>query len=136
MFYPRANIPPRLRTRSGYFAEHALKLRSKIGPLEPFILNDAQRKLHGLIEEQKAKTGRVRVVVLKARQLGITSYVAARYFHRTVHRPGLRTFILGHERRARAQIFFKSSNASTITSTRKRDPRSVRLTLKSFYSRA
>ena len=99
----RAFHPP--SHRSGLFAEHALKLRSKIGPLEPFIFNDSQRRLHGLIEEQKAKTGRVRVVVLKARQLGISSYVAARYFHRTIHRPGLRTFILGHERRASSNLF-------------------------------
>ena len=95
----------RLRTDLEYFAQHLLKLRSKSGPLEPFIFNDAQRKLHRLIEEQKAKTGRVRVVVLKARQLGISTYIAGRYFHRTVHQPGLRTFILGHERRASSNLF-------------------------------
>ena len=35
----------RLRSDLPYFAEHALKLRPKSGPLEPFILNPAQRKL-------------------------------------------------------------------------------------------
>jgi hypothetical protein len=50
-----------------YFAGRALKLRPKIGPLEPFIFNAAQNKLHEVIEEQKRKTGRVRVIVLKAR---------------------------------------------------------------------
>ena len=34
------------------------------------MFNPAQSKLHDLIEAQKAKTGRVRVVILKARQLG------------------------------------------------------------------
>ena len=51
----------RLRRDLPYFAEHALKLRPKSGPLEPFILNPAQRKLHEIIEQQRAKTGRVRV---------------------------------------------------------------------------
>jgi hypothetical protein len=88
-----------------FFARHALKLRPKIGPLQPLIFNAAQRKLHAVIEEQKAKTGRVRVVVLKARQLGVSTYVAARLFHRTIHNPGLRTYIVGHERRASSNLF-------------------------------
>src|SRR6516225_12203396 len=95
----------RLRRDLPYFAEHALKLRPKSGPLEPFILNPAQRKLHEIIEQQKAKTGRVRVIVLKARQLGVSTYVAARFYHRTINSPGLRTIILGHERRASSNLF-------------------------------
>ena len=48
----------RLRTDLEYFAQNALKIRPKAGPLEPFLFNTAQRKLHQIIEEQKAKTGR------------------------------------------------------------------------------
>ena len=55
--------------------------------------------------QQKAKTGRVRVIILKARQLGISTYVSARFFHRCLFEPGLRTFILGHERRASTNLF-------------------------------
>ena len=95
----------RLRTDLEYFAETALKVRPKAGPIEPFKFNVAQKKLHALLEEQKAKTGRVRVVILKARQLGISSYTAARFYHRTIHSPGLRTIILGHERRASSNLF-------------------------------
>ena len=95
----------RLRTDLEYFAETALKLRPKAGPIEPFKFNAAQRKLHALLEEQKAKTGRVRAVILKARQLGISSYTAARFYHRTINSPGLRTIILGHERRASSNLF-------------------------------
>ena len=95
----------RLRTDLSYFAEHALKLRPKAGPLEPFVFNAAQLKLHEVIEAQKAKAGRVRVVVLKARQLGMSTYVAARLYHRTINNPGLRTIIIGHERRASSNLF-------------------------------
>jgi hypothetical protein len=79
-----------------YFSQY-LRIRPKVGSLAPFVLNPAQRELHRLIEEQKAKTGRVRAVVLKARQLGVSTYVAARFYHRTVNAPGLRTVILGHK---------------------------------------
>ena len=67
----------RLRSDLPYFAEHCLKLRPKTGSLAPFLFNPAQLELHRRIEEQKAKTGRVRVIILKARQLGISTYVSA-----------------------------------------------------------
>jgi hypothetical protein len=95
----------RIRTDLSYFAAHALKLRPKAGPLEPFVFKSAQLRLHEVIEAQKAKTGRVRVVVLKARQLGVSTYVAARLYHRTINNPGLRTIIIGHERRASSNLF-------------------------------
>ncbi len=95
----------RLRNDLEYFAQHCLKLRPKAGPLEPFIFNAAQRKLHAAIEGQRAKTGRVRVAILKARQLGVSTYVAARLFKRTIFNPGLRTIIIGHEKRASSNLF-------------------------------
>ena len=95
----------RLRSDLPYFAEHCLKLRPKAGSLAPFFFNPAQLELHRRIEEQKAKTGRVRAIILKARQLGISTYVSARFFHRCLFEPGLRTFILGHERRASTNLF-------------------------------
>jgi len=87
------------------FCQLSLKLRPKSGPLEQFVLNPAQRKLHEIIEAQKAKTGRVRVIILKARQLGVSSYVAARLYQNTINNPGLRTIIIGHEKRASSNLF-------------------------------
>ena len=95
----------RLANDLPYFAEHCLKLRPKSGSLAPFIFNHAQLELHRRIEEQKVKTGKVRAIILKARQLGISTYVSARVFHRCIFEPGLRTFILGHEKRASTNLF-------------------------------
>jgi hypothetical protein len=74
----------RLANDLEFFAAELLKIRPKAGSLAPFIFNPAQKELHRRIEEQRAKTGRVRVIVLKARQMGISTYVAARYFRRTI----------------------------------------------------
>jgi hypothetical protein len=71
----------------------------------PFTFNAAQRELHRRLEEQKAKTGRVRAIVLKARQMGISTYIAARYYKHTVGNAGLRTIIIGHEKRASTNLF-------------------------------
>ncbi len=94
----------RLKSDLLYFSQF-LKIRPKIGALLPFTLNPAQLKLHNLIEEQRAKTGRVRVIILKARQLGVSTYVAARFYHRTINNPGLRTIIIGHEKRASSNLY-------------------------------
>jgi hypothetical protein len=94
----------RIKHDLAYFSQY-LKIRPKFGSLASFALNTAQLKLHQLIEEQKAKTGRVRVIVLKARQLGVSTYVAARLYHKTINSPGLRTIIIGHEKRASSNLF-------------------------------
>ena len=95
----------RLDTDLEYFAAELLKIRPKAGSLVPFTFNPAQRELHRIIEEQRARTGRVRVIVLKARQLGISTYVAARYYKQTTSNPGLRTIIIGHEKVASKNLF-------------------------------
>jgi hypothetical protein len=100
-----ADRATRLRSDLAFFAEHCLKLRPKAGPIAPFIFNAAQKRLHEIIEKQKAETGRVRVIVLKARQLGVSTYAAARLYHRTINNSGLRTLIIGHERRASTNLF-------------------------------
>jgi hypothetical protein len=52
------------------FAARALYIRPKSGPVQPLVLNDVQELLHRMAERQRAKTGRVRMLVLKARQPG------------------------------------------------------------------
>ena len=70
--------------------------------------------IFGIIEQQKAKSGRVRVIVLKARSLG--SYrIAARFYKQTTSNPGLRTIIIGHEKARIRRIFFSSLSHFTST---------------------
>lgn len=95
----------RLQGDLEYFGSQALKIRPKAGGLVPFTFNAAQRELHRRLEEQKAKTGRVRAIVLKARQMGISTYIAARFYKHTVAHAGLRTIIIGHEKRASTNLF-------------------------------
>ena len=77
----RAEVEHAIRMDSDlpYFAERCLKLRPKTGGMAPFLFNPAQMELHRRLDEQKAKTGKVRAVVLKARQMGISTYIAARF---------------------------------------------------------
>jgi hypothetical protein len=100
-----AETATKLATDLEFYAAERLKIRPKAGSLAPFLFNPAQRELHRRIEEQRTKTGRVRVVVLKARQMGISTYVAARYYRTTTGNPGLRCSIIAHEKPASRNLF-------------------------------
>jgi hypothetical protein len=95
----------RLDTDLEFYAAEVLRIRPKSGALIPFQFNEAQRELHRRLEAQKAEKGKVRAIVLKARQLGISSYISGRYFRATLSNPGIRTYILGHERRASSNLY-------------------------------
>lgn len=95
----------RLKNELPLYAKHLLRIRTKSGEVKPFVINDAQAYLHKRLEEQLAKTGKVRAIILKGRQQGCSTYVAARFYHKTTHRFGVRTYIMAHEAEASSNLF-------------------------------
>src|SRR5262249_39567218 len=87
------------------FAGSQLMIRSKSGAIEPLKFNAAQQHIHARIEAQRESTGKVRALILKGRQQGCSTYVAARFYHRTTQERGQRTFILTHEEAATTNLF-------------------------------
>ena len=79
------------------YAEGLLKVRARDGQLSPLIANAAQRAF----EERRGRQN----VVLKARQMGMTTWVSARFFLRTITRPGALTLQVAHTREAAEGIF-------------------------------
>jgi hypothetical protein len=98
-------IRQRLKADFEHYAPKALRIRTKTGAIEPFALNQAQRYLHGRLEAQKARTGKVRALVLKGRQQGVSTYIGGRYYWRASHSRGVRVFILTHEQDATNNLF-------------------------------
>ena len=63
-----------------YF-DKCLKIqRFGTGELIPFQLNEVQSIMHYMMERQLEAQGHVRMIVLKARRFGISTYVQGRYF--------------------------------------------------------
>lgn len=87
-----------------YF-ESCLQIRTKEKGLEPLRLNSSQRVAHAAIEKQMAETGRVRVLILKGRQQGISTYVGGRYYKKTSTTPGYLAYIVTHEDQATQNLF-------------------------------
>ncbi len=95
----------RLRDDFLVYAPRCLTIRTKDGRLAPFAPNAVQRALHKRLEVQRAATGRVRALVLKARQPGVSTYVGGRFYWQVTHRRGVRAFILTHRDQATDNLF-------------------------------
>ena len=74
-----------------------LKVRDRTGRLVPLIANAAQREY----ERRRAQQN----IVLKARQMGMTTWVAARFFLKTITVPGTMTLQVAQTRSAAESIF-------------------------------
>ena len=80
-----------------YLMYQLLRIRTKSGELQNFSLNRAQKDLEC--------TSSKRNIVLKARQLGVTTYVAGRFFINTITREGTLSVQVAHDQRSAEEIF-------------------------------
>lgn len=100
-------IRQKLKDDYRHYSSRCLKIRPKDPRAgnQPFILNRAQEYLHERLEDQRRTTGKVRALVLKGRQQGISTYIGGRFYWRTTHGRGIRCFILTHEQDATNNLF-------------------------------
>ena len=98
-------VRQRLYDDFAYYAENALWIRTKKGAIEPLKLNEAQRRLVEVIDRQLATQGYVRIVVLKGRQMGLSTAIGAWLFWWVTQRKAQRAFVLAHETKASVNLF-------------------------------
>ena len=96
----------RLRDDLAFFSRNCLVLRDRAGTVRPFHMNRAQIYLHDRLEKQRQDKGHVRAIVVKGRQLGISTYLQGRNYHRLwAAKKALQAFILTHEQAATDNLF-------------------------------
>jgi len=78
------------------FCRTCFHIRCKDGRVRPLVPNGCQRKVLAAIAEQEKAGQPVRVVVCKARQLGMSTLVAARFLWRAIRDTNLNALILAH----------------------------------------
>jgi len=98
-------IRARLRDDFTHYAAKCLRIRTKAGKVEPLALNSAQLFIHGRLQAQAERTGKVRAIICKGRQQGCSTYVEGRYYWKVTHRRGVQAFILTHEQEATNNLF-------------------------------
>lgn len=85
-----------------------LKIRTKDGKLAPLRLNPPQEKFYGVIREQAEEGRPIRIIILKARQMGFSTLTEALIFHRTVTREMVQSLIVAHQEDSTANLFTMS----------------------------
>lgn len=105
VYTPREKAFQLLQEDLPSFSKFCLKIRDKNGNIVPLIFNKAQVYVHQKLEEQRKRQGFVRAIIMKGRQEGISTYIGARFFQRTLLRRGTTTFILSHEAKSTATLF-------------------------------
>ena len=73
--------------------------------MEPFLLNAAQRKLYNVALKQREAGRGVRIIILKARQMGFSTLTEALLFFSCVTRKGVNALVVAHREDATANLF-------------------------------
>lgn len=87
------------------YIESCLKIKTKSGMVVPFRLNDAQRKLYAVAKRQQDAGKPVRLIILKARQLGFSTLTEGLIFHACATRRNVNALIVAHREDATANLF-------------------------------
>jgi hypothetical protein len=85
------------KTTGVFLAERFLRIRNRAGQFVPLIPNQAQ--------EEFERRRRLENIVLKSRQMGISTWVAGRFFLKTITQPGTVTLQVAHTQEAAEGIF-------------------------------
>lgn len=106
---PTAVLIKKIRANFETFAARALWIKVKAGQHKRLLFNSAQRYLDSKINEQIAQTGKARILVLKGRQQGISTYTEGRFYYKVTGGFGRKAFILTHEDKATKNLFSMAS---------------------------
>lgn len=98
-----------------FWAKHACRIRTKEGEIVPLVLNGPQRRLLKLVEEQRRTTGRIRIIILKARQQGFSTFVSAWQYWWLSQHPAQKGVVVTHKSDSTRALFdmYKRIHANT-----------------------
>lgn len=100
----RARIRARLRDRRWYIPAN-LKIKTKDARLAPLTMNAAQRRLLDALEAQDAEGRPMRVIILKARQMGFSTMTEAFIFHEAATRRNVNGLVVAHQDDSTKRLF-------------------------------
>lgn len=87
------------------YAPKCLRILTKEGKIVPFRLNRAQKYIEERAEEQLQRKGYIRLIVLKGRQQGASTYISGRFYYKSTGMVGKNVGILTHEQKATDNLF-------------------------------
>lgn len=88
-----------------WYTENFLRIRAKNAQIVPFKLNNAQNLVNELMKKDLKNGKPLRYIVLKARQMGLSTLFEAKIFHDTSTNENKNSLIIAHEEQASSNLF-------------------------------
>lgn len=98
-------VRKRLYNEFPLYAKHALKIRTKAGEIAPLILNPAQKILQEAIDAEIAEKGYIRIIILKARQQGLSTAVGGYLYHQVSQNRARKALVITHHTDSTRALF-------------------------------
>lgn len=87
------------------YIENFVKIRDKKSNIVPLVLNKAQQRLYDVIKTQKQNNQPVRVIILKARQLGFSTVTGGFIMKETATHKNKQAAIVAHQEDSTTNLF-------------------------------
>jgi hypothetical protein len=88
-----------------FYCRHCVKIRTKKGKISPLVFNRVQKRFVEALVRQTEGNGRVRVVVLKARQQGLSTIITAWQYWWISQREAQKGLVMAHEADSTTTLF-------------------------------
>lgn len=98
-------IRKRLLTDFPFYAPNALKIRTKEGEIKPLTLNPAQRILQDAVDAEMKDKGYVRIIVLKARQQGLSTAIGGYLYFSVSQQKARKAMVVTHHADSTRALF-------------------------------
>jgi hypothetical protein len=98
-------IRKKLYTNFPYYANAALKIRTKQGDITPLKLNQAQHILDEAVQAQLDTEGKIRVIILKARQQGLSTYTGGYLYYSVSQQKARKAMVVTHHADSTRALF-------------------------------
>ena len=87
-------------------AKDCIKIRDhNTAQIVPLVYNRGQRILHTIAEKRKAEMGYIRIMLLKSRRFGGSTYVQGRFYSKASLHKNRSAFIIAHEKESTNTLF-------------------------------
>lgn len=87
------------------YIEEYVKIRNKNSKIISLKFNEPQLKYYNTIKELKKQSKPVRIIILKARQMGFSTATEGIFFKETVTKPNVNTAIVAHKEDSTTNLF-------------------------------
>ena len=88
-----------------YYAKSALSIRTKEGDIQNLKLNPAQKILNKAVTDQLETEGKIRVIILKARQQGLSTMVGGYLYHSVSQQKARKAMVITHHADSTRALF-------------------------------